>query len=410
MEIGSRRGLAGVVATWLSQMVRGMKTSETFDIVVIGGGMAGSSIAAHLSRSARVCLLEMEDQPGFHSTGRSAAILSENLGNTTIRALTRASRVFFDAPPPGFTEAPLLHPRRVLHTARRQEDLDACLDVIPLAEREVKTLDQAIAICPIIRPEDLVGAVLALRPADIDVHALQQGYLRDFRSRGGVLNLDARVSDLVRNGEVWTITTSNQTYRAPIVVNAAGAWAGQIAAMAGAADIGLQPLKRTACLIDPPEGLEIKGWPMLKDAGEQYYLKPDAGKLLLSPCDEAPSAPGDAQADELTVAIAVDRIEQATTLQVRRVTHRWAGLRSFVSDRSPVVGFDPIQPGFFWHAALGGYGIQTAPALSQLAASLLTQTPIAPDLEGFDINLEALSPRRAAARPPHPRPEVIVND
>jgi len=186
--------------------------------------------------------------------------------------------------------------------------------------------------------------------------------------------------------------------------------AGQIAAMAGAADIGLQPLKRTACLIDPPEGLEIKGWPMLKDAGEQYYLKPDAGKLLLSPCDEAPSAPGDAQADELTVAIAVDRIEQATTLQVRRVTHRWAGLRSFVSDRSPVVGFDPIQPGFFWHAALGGYGIQTAPALSQLAASLLTQTPIAPDLEGFDINLEALSPRRAAARPPHPRPEVIVND
>jgi D-arginine dehydrogenase len=387
-----------------------MKTSETFDIVVIGGGMAGASIAAHLSRSARICLLEMEDQPGFHSTGRSAAILSENLGNITIRALTRASRVFFDAPPPGFTDAPLLHPRMVLHTARRQEDLDACLEVIPPAEREVKTLDQAIAICPIIRPEELVGAVLALRPADIDVHALQQGYLRDFRSRGGVLKLDARVLDLERNGDAWTITTPNQTYRAPIVVNAAGAWAGRIAEMAGAANIGLQPLKRTACLIDPPEGVEIQRWPMLKDAGEQYYLKPDAGKLLLSPCDESPSPPGDAQADELTVAIAVDRIEQATTLQVRRVSHKWAGLRSFVSDRSPVVGFDPIRPGFFWHAALGGYGVQTAPALSQFAASLLTKTPIDPFLEALDIGADALSPSRAAATPADVRPKAIVHD
>jgi D-arginine dehydrogenase len=409
LEFGAQRGLMGGVADWLSQMVRRMKTSETFDIVVIGGGMAGASIAAHLSRSVRVCLLEMEDQPGFHSTGRSAAILSENLGNTTIRALTRASRVFFDAPPPGFTEAPLLHPRMVLHTARSQEDLDACLDVIPPAERELKTLDQAIAICPIIRPEELVGAVLALRPADIDVHALQQGYLRDFRSRGGVLNLDARVLELERNGDAWTITTPNRTYLAPIVVNAAGAWAGEIATMAGAADVGLQPLKRTACLIDPPGGVNVKGWPMLKDAGELYYLKPDAGKLLLSPCDETPSAPGDAQADELTVAIAVDRIEQATTLQIRRVSHKWAGLRSFVSDRSPVVGFDPIQPGFFWHAALGGYGIQTAPALSQFAASLLTKTPIEPSLEAFDISADALSPGRLLASPPDIRPEAFTH-
>jgi D-arginine dehydrogenase len=371
---------------------------ETFDIVVIGGGMAGASIAAHLSESASVCLLEMEEQPGYHSTGRSAAILSESLGNSTIRALTRASRVFFDTPPPGFTDTPLLHPRMVLHTARRQVDLDACLEATPPSEREVKTLEEAIALCPVIRPDELVGAVLSLRPADIDVHTLQQGYLRRLRERAGVLRLETRVLDLEQKGGGWKITTSQRTYQAAVVVNAAGAWAGEIAAMAGASDIGLQPLKRTACLIDPPAGMEIRAWPMLKDAGDQYYLKPDAGKLLLSPCDESPSAPGDAQPDDLAVAIAVDRIERATTLEVRRVTHKWAGLRSFVSDRSPVVGFDPIQPGFFWHAALGGYGIQTAPALSQLAASLLTEGSIDSALDAFEISAQALSPRRRLDR------------
>ena len=386
-----------------------MTTSETFDIVVVGGGMAGASIAAQLSKSVRVCLLEMEEQPGFHSTGRSAAIFSESLGNATVRTLTRASRAFFDAPPPGFADAALLQPRGVLHTARRQEDFEACLEMTPAAEREVKTMDEAIALCPIIRPDELVGAVLSLRPADIDVHALHQGYLRTLRSGAGVLKLDARVLALRRDDSAWTITTPGQTYRAPIVVNAAGAWAGQIAAMADAADIGLQPLRRTACLVDPPAGFEIDGWPMLKDAGEQYYLKPEAGKLLLSPCDETPSAPCDAQPDELTVAVAVDRIERATTLQVRRITHKWAGLRSFVSDRSPVVGFDPIQRGFFWYAALGGYGIQTAPALSQFAAGLLTQASIDPALEAFEISAEALSPGRLLAGPPGVRPQVLAH-
>jgi D-arginine dehydrogenase len=383
-----------------------MQTSETFDIVVIGAGMAGASIAAQLSGSAKVCLLEMEEQPGYHSTGRSAAILSDSIGNPMIRALTRASRAVFDAPPPGFADAPLLQPRMILHTARSQEDLEACLEATPPADRQVMTLDEAVARCPIIRPEPLVGAVLSLRPADIDVHALHQGYLRIFRSAGGVLNLNARVVALERDAAAWTITTAEHAYRAPVLVNAAGAWAGQIGERAGACEIGLRPLKRTACLIDPPEGLKVDAWPMLKDAGEQYYLKPEAGKLLLSPCDETPSAPGDAQPDELTVAIAVDRIEQATTLQVRRVSHRWAGLRSFVADRSPVVGFDPVQPGFFWHAALGGYGIQTAPALSRIAAAILTGTSLDPGLDALGISAEALSPRRLRtdSLPLHPEP------
>jgi D-arginine dehydrogenase len=373
--------------------------SDDFDVVVIGAGMAGASIAAHLAETARVGLLEMEEQPGYHSTGRSAAIFSESYGNELIRDLTRASRSFFDAPPPDFTDAPLLKLRRVLHTARNQADLDAYLAITPQDEREMKTIDEARALVPVIRPEGLVGAVLSLRPSDIDVHALHQGYLRRFKASGGALLLDSPVIGLEWIGSGWQVETRSRRLRAPLVVNAAGAWADQVAAMAGAIKIGLQPLKRTAVLLDPPRGVDVDRWPMLKDAGEQYYLKPDAGKLLLSPCDEELSLPGDAQADEMMVAIAVDRIEQATTLEVRRVSHRWAGLRSFVADRSPVVGFDPVQPGFFWLAALGGYGIQTAPALSRLAANLLTQSPLDPDLEELDRLVQTMSPRRFVLQP-----------
>jgi D-arginine dehydrogenase len=195
------------------------------------------------------------------------------------------------------------------------------------------------------------------------------------------------------------VTTATAAYRAPVVVNAAGAWAGRVAALAGALDIGLQPLKRTACLVDPPPGLDAAHWPMLKDGREQFYLKPDAGKLLLSPCDETLTEPADAQADEIDIAVAVDRVEQVTTLQVRRVSHRWAGLRSFVADRSPVVGYDPDQPGFFWLAALGGYGIQTAPALSRLAASLLDGTELDPDLAALGFGPDLLAPDRFAKAP-----------
>jgi D-arginine dehydrogenase len=373
--------------------------TEEFDIVVIGAGMAGASIGAHLSASARVCLLEMEPQPGYHSTGRSAAIFSENYGNATIRALTRASRPFFDAPPEGFTEAALLQPRQVLQIVTTPEDLETCLEPIPAGERDVLTVKAALDLVPILRPEVLTAAILQRRPADIEVHALHHGYLRRFRANGGVLRAETPALELRRKAGLWTVRTAGRAYRAPVVVNAAGAWAGQVAGLAEATDVGLQPLKRTACLIDPPPGLETARWPMLKDAREQFYLKPDAGKLLLSPCDETLSDPGDAQADELDVAVAVDRVEQVTTLQVRRVSHRWAGLRSFVADRSPVVGFDPQQAGFFWLAALGGYGIQTAPALSRLAASLVREAPLDPDLAGLDVAAADLSPDRFARLP-----------
>ena len=372
------------------------------DIAVIGAGIAGSSIAAHLAAHRNVQLFEMESQPGFHSTGRSAAVFSEAYGNELVRALTRASRDFFYAPPPGFATSPLVTPRRVLLTARQGQEcaFDQFVAVAREAGQvELKSLDEALALCPILRPEVLTGAALTTSPADIDVNELQQGYLRLFRQRGGVASLASPIIGLERDAQGWRIRTAETEVRAQILVNASGAWAGEVGQLAGATDVGLQPLKRTACLIDPPVEHNTTDWPMLVNVAEDFYLKPDAGMLLLSAADEILTDPCDAQADELDIAIAVDRLEQATTIQVRRIASKWAGLRSFVHDRSPVVGFDPLQPGFFWFAALGGYGIQTAPALSRIAADQLLGKSAGRNASqsassGFGIDVSRMSPDR----------------
>lgn len=367
------------------------------DIVVIGAGIAGSAIAAHLALHRKVQLFEMESQPGYHSTGRSAALFSEAYGNETIRALTRASRQFFYQPPEGFAALPLVTPRRVLLTARAGQ-AKALDNFIALAQEaghiERMSTEQALALCPVLRPENLCGAALSTSPADIDVHQLHQGYLRLFRGRGGVITMGAPILGLECDTQGWRVGTAIGETRASIIVNAAGAWAAEIGRLAGAKDIGLQPLKRTVCLIEPPAGHNAGSWPMLLNVEEDFYLKPDAGMLLLSPADETLTEPCDAQADELDVAIAVDRLEQATSLDVSRIARKWAGLRSFVSDRSPVVGFDSGQRGFFWLAALGGYGIQTAPALSRIAADLVLENAGSAALNDWGIDLGLLSPDR----------------
>ncbi len=369
------------------------------DILVIGGGMAGASVAAHVAESASVRLLEMEPHPGHHSTGRSAALFSETYGNETIRALTSASRRFFHSPPESFCTVPLVKPRSVLVAARSGQgaSLQAFLDSEDRGRLESVSADEAIELCPVLRREGLIGAALDRQSADIEVHELHQGYLRLLKSRGGMVSTDAEVTALERYEDGWSVTTSRQTLRAGVIVNAAGAWAGRIADMAGAQAVGLQPLRRTACLVDPPPGSASDGWPMLLDVEEQFYLKPDAGKLLLSPADETPAEPGDAQPDEMDVAVAVDRLEQATTLTVTRVIRKWAGLRSFVADRTPVVGYDSRRTGFFWLAALGGYGIQTAPALSRLAAALILGRPIDEHVLSFGLDPKKLAPGRLAS-------------
>jgi len=367
------------------------------DIVVIGAGIAGSAIAAHLAAHRKVQLFDMEERPGFHSTGRSAAIFSEAYGNDLIRALTRASRDFFYSPPTGFATVPLVTPRPVLIIANQGQE--ESLERFAVLAREAghiepKSVDEALALCPILRPELIAGAACSTSPSDIDVNELQQGYLRLFRRRGGVSTMESPILELQQSARGWQIRTRESVTHAPIVVNAAGAWAGEIGRLAGATEIGLRPLKRTACLIDPPAGQDTANWPMLLNVDEEFYLKPDAGLLLLSPADETETAPCDAQADELDIAIAVDRLERATTLQVRRIASRWAGLRSFVADRSPVVGYDPLRPGFFWLAALGGYGIQTAPALSRIAANTLLQGSAEGDDDLGGIDLARMLPER----------------
>jgi D-arginine dehydrogenase len=370
-------------------------SAETFDVVVIGAGMAGATVAARLAVDRRVVMLERESQPGYHSTGRSAALFSETYGNAPVRALSRASRDFLFAPPPGFTEYPLARMRGSLHIARA--DQDAAYEEF-LAQPDVAThtrtvsADEALSLCPILRPGYVTKAVLEPQASDVDVHALHQGFLR--MARNGRLVTDADVVALEHTGELWHVHTPAGGFTAPIVVNAAGAWADTIAKLAGVTPLGIAPFRRTALLVDAPPGFDADVLPNTIDIGEEFYFKPDAGRLLLSPADETPSPPSDVQPDEMDVAIAIDRVQSATTLDIRRVFRKWAGLRSFAPDRTPAIGFDARAEGFFWLAGQGGYGIQTAPAASLLAAALIRGQSVPDELLRFGVSAAEISPRR----------------
>ena len=369
---------------------------KTFDFIVIGGGMAGASAAAHLSGRGSVALLERESQAGYHSTGRSAALFSTIYGNAVVRALTRASQAFLFESPSWFTETPLVSPRSTLFFAT-QDQASALAEFRSDADIAANTrqLDvaEAHALVPAFKPGFLGGAVLEPGSADIDVAALHQGYLRQAKRGGATVLLACGIAGLHRAGGRWVVRTDQGTVSAPVVVNAAGAWGDEVARMAGARPVGLRPLRRTAMLIDPPRRLSCAAWPAAIAIDENFYFKPDAGRLLLSPADEEPSPPCDAQPEDLEVAIAVDRFEQASGARVEKVFHRWAGLRVFSADRTPVVGFDPVAEGFFWLVGQGGYGIQSAEGLGRLTAALACGDAVPVDLaaEGVDAALLARS-------------------
>jgi len=357
------------------------------DIVVIGCGIAGAAVAAELSHTHRVVIVERESLPGYHSTGRSAALFSETYGNAVVRWLSRASRPFFVVPPPEFSANPLFRRRGTLHVARADQIADliafgAALES-PAAVRRIDG-DKARALCPILLPETVAQAIYEPDSADVDVHALHQGYLRIFRHNGGALVTDAEVAAFNRREGKWRVRTRAGIFEAPLVVNAAGAWADEIAMMAGAQPCGVTPCRRTAFTVEVPPGMDIGDWPLTIDLDETFYIKPDAGLLLVSPADETPIPPCDVQPEEMDVAIAVDRVERATTLKINRIRRRWAGLRSFAPDRSPVIGYDPNLAGFFWLAGQGGYGIQPAPAAAMLAAALVRDEALPGELDGFD--------------------------
>jgi D-arginine dehydrogenase len=371
------------------------------DCLVIGAGIAGASAAFELAAHGSVRVLEREPQPGYHATGRSAALFTESYGNAAIRALTRGSRRFFLDPPAGFVDAPLVRDRGVLYIASAdQGDAFAELRAAPDIAKSTVLLgtQEALARVPILRPESVHHAAYEAEGRDVDVNGLHQGFLRGLRKRGGSLIFNCVIDSIAHDAGRWIVTTAGESYAAPVLVNAAGAWADEIARLAGVDPLGIEPRRRTAVIIDPPAGVSVNDWPMVLAADESFYFKPDAGKLLVSPADETPSAPCDAQPEDLDVAIAVDRLEAATTLTVSRVSHRWAGLRTFVRDRSPVVGFDANAPGFCWLAAQGGYGIQTAPALSKLTAALVRGLAVPDELVACGVDSAALAPARLRSR------------
>lgn len=372
-------------------------TTQAFDILIIGAGIAGASVAAQLAPTHRVAILEREEFPGYHSTGRSAALFSEIYGNNVVRALSRASRDFFYTPPPGFA-AQLVKPRGSLYIASEKQlpHLETFAQNADLAG-SIRRLSaqEALRACPILRPDYVSAAVIEDDAADVDVNELHQGYLREFRRAGGALFVNADVKTLAHANR-WTAETSADTFTAPIVVNAAGAWADAIARKAGLSALNIRPCRRTAVLAELPPGVSADAWPMVIDIDETFYLKPDAGLLLISPADETPVAACDVQPEEFDIAVAIDRIQHATTLTFSRIRKRWAGLRSFAPDRSPVIGFDSGAPGFFWLAGQGGYGIQTAPAAARLAAALLRgETHL-----DIGVPVAQLSPDRFAAQIP----------
>jgi D-arginine dehydrogenase len=365
------------------------KIETHFDCIVIGAGIAGTTVAAELARTMNVALLERESQPGYHTTGRSAALYTVAYGPPIIRALTRASGVFFNAPDSPYLTEPLLTKRGAIFVARKDQELALAALKEELGS-SVKPLDASdiAQMVPLLREGYADGGLYDETASDIDVHALHQHYLRTFKSAGGTLVTRAEVTAIQR-GEDWAVHTTAGAFSAPVVVNASGAWGDEIAALAGVAPRRLTPKQRTAMIVAPPQNMTPDSWPMVVDVEEQFYLKPDAGKLLISPADAEPTLPCDAQPDELWVAHCVDRIERAFDLSVRRIENKWAGLRSFLPSGCPLAAYDEDAGGFFWLVGQGGYGIQTAPALARAAAALIQHKPIPQDIA--DEGVTALS-------------------
>lgn len=365
------------------------------DILVVGGGIAGLSAAAALSADARVLVLEAEEQIGYHSSGRSATMVHYALGDRLVRALTLASRPFFDSPPEQFSDVALGHPMAVLVHAREDErsKLDALAAEISLFAKLERLDARAVhELCPLLKQDALHG-IADRNGTRLDPHALLQANLRQLRSSGGELRTGCRVAAIDRCGADWTLASeTGERFTAPILVNAAGSWADQIARLAGVRPMGLEPKRRTIITFDAPPSVSLDSLPFAKTVGDDLYFAPESGRLFASPMDEVASEPSDARPGEFEIALAAYRMEERTTVKVGKIRSSWAGLRTFAPDRHPVVGFAGDCEGFFWLAGQGGYGLQTSPAVAGIAASLITggSWPLA------DISAQSLSPSRFA--------------
>jgi D-arginine dehydrogenase len=358
------------------------------DVVVIGGGMAGVSIGFELTAGRSVVVLDMEATLAYHTTGRSAAMFLESYGAEEVRALTVTSRAFL-------TDLGALAPMPTLFVGGpgRGDAVDELYAQVRDLAPGVALLDEPAARRqqPLLRPGAIERALFEPDATEIDVHAVHQHYVHGLRERGATIRTRARVIGAEPHDGGWLVRTTDETFVTPVVVNAAGAWADHVAGLFGVAPVGLRPLRRSAFVADAPPGT---GAPMIADIDDRYYVKPERGRVLCSPSEETPHDPGDARADEVEIARAIDAINEVTTLGIRHVRSQWGGLRSFVADRRPVVGYG--APGFFWFAGQGGYGIQMAPALARTGAALVRGEPVPADVAVLGLTAAALSPARPA--------------
>jgi D-arginine dehydrogenase len=377
--------------------------TEIFDFLVIGGGAAGASVAYELSRRGKVALAEREAVPGYHSTGRSAAVIAENYGPLGWQKLSTASRPFFENPPDGFADHALLRPLGALFLATQDEEAELRRSAAELGRRgvgcELMRGTDALALCPVLRIEEYTLALYEPGCADIDANALLQGYLRLAKRNGAKIYFNAEAVAIRRKDRLWHLEFRGAVLKAPILVNAAGAWADEVAALAGLPRRGITPYRRTAITFDPPAGCDIAAWPMTFDAAETWYFKPESGRIMASPVDKTPCQPCDCLPDELDIALAADRIEQATTMRVRHIHSRWAGLRSFAPDEEPVIGPDPDEPSFIWYAGQGGNGVMASPGAAALAAALAVGEDAPETMKRLGVTVELVSPARLAPCP-----------
>ena len=374
---------------------------EIYDIAIIGGGIAGASVAHALAGNRSIVLLEMEDALGFHSTGRSAAEFTQRFHSNVVGRLTAASAEFMFTPPTGFSDINLLRPRGnlVIADTEKKERLKQVFEFerANTPERacpiEAISVAQAIEKMPFLDEAWLAAAFYDPDCWDIKVENLLQGYIKSAKKNGANVVLGGAVLDARREGNHWVIETGKDTVRAKIVVNATGAWADSVAGMFGLDALGLIPHRRTIITVKVPN-YDVSHMPEVNEIDEMFYFKPDAGQLLISPADETPVDPHDAWPEELDIAYAANYLTECTTLDVQHVAHSWAGLRTLSKDRLPVIGLSSQVDGFFWLAGLGGYGIQTSPAVGQIAAALLTGVPIPDAITQTGLADNLFSPAR----------------
>lgn len=367
------------------------------DFVVIGGGIAGVAAAAYLAPHGEVTLLEMESSLAYHTSGRSAAMLVENYGSAGSRPLVKAARPFLENPPEGSVDAPLLSDRAVVWVAPTGPAMDRLVERaekgrLQGARSELLDTDGVLEVIPAMERAWVGGGLYEPSGADIDVAALHQAFVRIARANGAVIHTGSPVDAITRVGSRWHVTAGGHTTDSGAVINASGAWGDVIAAIAGVAPIGLQPYRRTAFMV--PGSEESAGWPMVVEVDEQFYFRPDGVQFLCSLAEESPSAPTDARPRMEDVALAIERINGATTLDIRTVNSQWAGLRTFSPDRDLVIGEDPTAPGFFWLVGQGGIGMQTSPAYGALIAAMATGGDLPDGFSAAGVDPERTAPDR----------------